>query len=371
MAGKQKSASLSFGYFPGLDVLRFICAAGVIFHHTAQQLFQRGLVQADSKSQVYSGAFFLNVFFIISGFLIGGILKKEVESGTYSLKNFYLRRIIRIWPLYFLTVLLLIIIAPMVKGAPPDLIKTNALYAAGFAVNFQLLFDHLAKTYVILWSVCIEEHIYIVLPFLLLLFQKNFKVLGLGMALLGITSWLFFSYKQHNSNGYNPYFISLCYFYYFGLGVLLAAFEKKINSIGALWNKGTQSFTFLLLFLYVFNFCPAKMYETVWWLLINGLFGVYLVMAVGRSGSILSLKPSTSRFLGNISYALYLFHIMIINIVIAWLLKKNAHPGDAIASFWLPVLITCIGVALSALLHYLYEKPFLKLKKKYTTISNK
>src|SRR4051812_10954508 len=111
--GKEKYASSSISYFKGIDVLRFICATGVIFHHSTQILSNKGFPTKAESWHRFSGAFFLDVFFIISGFLISLILMKEYKLGTFTLKNFYARRIIRIWPLYFLIVLVKIIILPL------------------------------------------------------------------------------------------------------------------------------------------------------------------------------------------------------------------------------------------------------------------
>jgi len=94
----------SIHYFNGLDVLRFICATGVIFHHTTSILNEKGIATHAEYFHRHSGPFFLDVFFVISGFLISLILMKEYQQGTFSIKNFYARRIIRIWPLYFLIV---------------------------------------------------------------------------------------------------------------------------------------------------------------------------------------------------------------------------------------------------------------------------
>jgi len=369
---QQKEAGFSIGYFPGLDVLRFIAATGVIFHHVAQLFFEKGLIKAPLQSQAFTGSFFLDVFFIISGFLICSILIKEKESGKYSLKNFYMRRIIRIWPLYFLVALVFVVIAPSVKHGFNDVVQTNAAYAFGFAVNFQLMFDEAAKTYSILWSVCVEEHIYLVLPLLIFLFGSSFKKLSFFMLITGLIALLYFSYL-HKQGGPSPYYNSLCYFYYFGIGALLAVFHKQIVSDKFNWafGKGTQFFMIVLLFLYVFSFVPEKAYVFPVWVLLSGFFGGYLVAAASRSDFVLSAKPSLSRFAGNISYAMYLVHIFIIMLLVNWLKKKQVHVSPAQVLLWFPLAATGMAMILSAILHYLYERPILKLKGKYTAITNK
>jgi len=369
---EQKDAAFSIGYFPGLDVLRFICATMVIFHHVAHILFERGLIKAPVLAHKFSGSFFLDVFFIISGFLIGAILMKETEAGKFSLKNFYLRRVIRIWPLYFLIALLLVVLVPYLKGIPPATIKTNALYAFGFAVNFQLLFEGAAKTYSILWSVCVEEHIYLVLPFLVLLFGKKFKALSLFMLLTGFLSWLYFS-ALHEAGGPTAYFNSLCYLLFFGAGMLLACFHKTIISdrLSFLFGIPAQVFMYSLLFAYVFNFLPPKFYAELVWIPLSTLLGAYLVAAASRENFLFAVRNNLARFGGNISYAMYLVHVLMINLFINILLKKNVHPGPSAVLYGIPLAVTAFTMAVSAALYYLYERPILKLKSKYTVVKNK
>lgn len=374
MAGQKKdlkNSALSIGYFPGLDVLRFLCAAGVIFHHAPQMMQERGLIAAFPLSQRFSGSFFVDVFFIISGFLIGSILMKELEAGTYTLKNFFMRRIIRIWPLYFLIVLLLVVIVPMAKHLPAEVIKTNALYAFGFAVNFQLLFNEAINTYAVLWSVCIEEHIYLILPLLLFLFKNNFKWLSVFMMALGLASWFYFG-SLHTKGGASPYYNSLCYFYFFGTGVLLVRFKGFFDAdkLKIVFSIPAQLLVFALLFVYVYAYFPPSLYEMGPWLLISNLLGGYLVLAATRKECVFALKPTISRYFGNISYGMYLVHITSINIFIN-LFLKNARPEGLRQSFMIPLGFTLFSMAIASLLYYLYERPILKLKKKYTSVANK
>ncbi len=366
-----KNSALSIGYFPGLDMLRFLCAAGVIFHHAPQMMQERGLIAAFPPSQQFSGSFFVDVFFVISGFLIGAILMKETEAGTYNLKNFFMRRIIRIWPLYFLIVLLLVVIVPVVKHFPGDIIKTNAQYAFGFAVNFQLLFSKAVNTYAVLWSVCIEEHIYLLLPLLLFLFRNNFKWLSVFMIALGLVSWFYFG-SLHEKGGASPYYNSLCYFYFFGTGTLLACFKNFFDAdrIKIIFSVPAQLVVFALLFAYVYAYFPPSLYQMGPWLLISNLLSAYLVLVATRKECVFALKPNISRYFGNISYGLYLVHITSINIFIN-LFLKNAHPEGFQQNWMIPLGFTLFSMAIASLLYYLYERPILKLKKKYTSVSNK
>jgi peptidoglycan/LPS O-acetylase OafA/YrhL len=372
MAQKDPAQQFSIGYFPGLDLLRFICATGVIFHHTAHIFSERGLIPAEIHLHQYSGSFFVDVFFIISGFLIGAILKKEIEHNRFDLKKFYLRRIIRIWPLYFLIVLLLIIIVPMVKGVSTGLLKTNLLYALSFTVNFQLLLNESIKTYAVIWTVCIEEHIYLLLPLLLLLFRKKTNWVAIFLVLFGISSWVFF-WTWYKSGGPSPYFISTCYFYYFGLGFLLSALPHVFseNKLKPLFSPVVQVIMYGLTLVFALNYLPDIFYSSPLWLVMCGLHGTYLVAAACREDFIFKVKPNLSRYAGNISYAMYMVHVAVINVYINILLKKRTPPDVADILLWCPLVVLFFTILVSSVLYYLYERPILKLKNKYTTIANR
>ena len=370
----KKETNLSIGYFGGMDVLRFICATGVIFHHATLTLKDKGVATHAESIHRFSGSFFLDVFFIISGFLISLILMKEYETGTFSLKNFFMRRIIRIWPLYFLAVIVRIWLIPSINGMSPTMIKENLLYACTFSINFQLLFNEVVKTYTILWSICIEEHIYLLLPFLLLLFKHKFRSVSYFLIATGFISWLYFIGVPSKGNYSSAYFVSSSYFYYFGIGMLLACIQngkfpgKKLEQ--TIFKPVTQAIVFLIFFGFVFNGWGSHR-TLVSTLIITGLFGGYLVWASTQESFLFKLKPKLSRYMGNISYAMYVTHIITIGLAIAVFKKKGIHFSEAAFGWGLPILATVLCMVLSTILYYAFERPILKLKKKFTTVKNK
>lgn len=119
----------------------------------------------------------VDVFFVLSGFLIGTQLFKEVSrTGSIDLWSFYLRRAFRIFPAFFV-VLGLYAIFPVLRDAP----TMQPLWSfATFTVNFD--FDpRVGRAFTQAWSLCVEEHFYLVLPLLVLLLRRR---LGMGRALL-------------------------------------------------------------------------------------------------------------------------------------------------------------------------------------------
>jgi len=370
----RQEQTFSVGYFGGTDVLRFICATGVIFHHATQSLRNKDVITNSELIHRHSGEFFLDVFFIISGFLISLILMKEYETNTFSLKNFYMRRIIRIWPLYFLAVLVKIVIAPSMNGTPPGMIVTNLIHALTFSINFQLAFSEVVKTYTILWSICIEEHIYLLLPFLISVFKHKFKSLSIFLLITGVLSWMFFLSIPAKEGVSIPYFMSTSYFYYFGIGMLIACIRngliagKKLETF--LFRPLVQVVVMLVFFSYVFNFWGIQRMVALT-LLMNGAFGGYLVWASTKENFIFMLKPKLSRYMGNISYAMYVSHVITIGAAIALFKKKHVPFSEGAWGWGLPLLAVLLCVGLSTLLYYYFERPILKFKNRFTSVANK
>ena len=363
MANSEKVKTSSIHYFKGIDVLRFICATGVIFHHTTQILAEKGF---ETDSEIFhrnAGAFFLDIFFIISGFLISLILIKEHEIGTFSVKNFFARRIIRIWPLYFLVVIAKIVVIPLTtEYVVWDIMKTNLIYACTFLVNFQLLFTPNPDTYAVLWSICVEEHIYLLLPIFLFVFKGKFKIIGWVFVIGGFISWLYF-FGVPAISGYNmPYFLSTSYFYFFGIGMLVAWFHHQDKKLKFLSLPPIQTLLLIIMALFIFNIIPNPM-ALIKILIIYGVMGAYLVWLTAQDNCVLNFGTKVSRYLGNISYGMYITHIIIVVPVIRYFKKGDFEFTELLFGWGIPCVATILTMAIATLLYYSFERPILKLKK--------
>lgn len=175
-------------YFPNLNGLRFIAAFMVIVHHLEQNLSIFGLKNNWDNPVIRSiGGLGVELFFVLSGFLITYLLLAESKTtATISIKEFYIRRILRIWPLYYFIGLLAFIILPQF-----DLFEISA-FADRFHLNYSLslvlyllfLPNLLLFGYDIIvpyasqsWSVGVEEQFYLIWPVIMKLFKN--KILSL------------------------------------------------------------------------------------------------------------------------------------------------------------------------------------------------
>lgn len=163
-------------HFRCLDGLRFLCIAMVLWHHAqpvrspALQILDRGFLGVD-------------FFFVLSGFLITTLLLRERDRrGRFSLKNFYIRRALRILPVYGFVVTALCVYYIGIKG------QTQYLEAVPFYYLFlsNFLVEHV-PTLSITWSLSVEEQYYLIWPLLLMLLPSRlWGPVALGLVALNV-----------------------------------------------------------------------------------------------------------------------------------------------------------------------------------------
>lgn len=161
------SRRASSNYRPEIDGLRALAIVPVVFFHYGVPGFRGGFVGVD-------------VFFVISGYLIAGLIQGEIDRGDFSLARFYARRVRRIFPALF-AMLAVVTVAAFVWFFPVDLVRyARSLFATAlFAANFEFwresgYFDTFAnqKPLLHLWSIAVEEQFYLLFPALLLLLRR-------------------------------------------------------------------------------------------------------------------------------------------------------------------------------------------------------
>jgi peptidoglycan/LPS O-acetylase OafA/YrhL len=162
-------------FFPNLDGLRFISFLGVFLFHsfaTKYAYIKETEIYVFVKKTLFgNGNLGVSFFFVLSGFLITYLLLKENEfKGGFNLKNFYIRRILRIWPLFYFCVFFGFVIFPLLKsffGETPDE-TADPVYYITFLNNFDFIAKGLPDASVlgVLWSIAVEEQFYFIWPLL-------------------------------------------------------------------------------------------------------------------------------------------------------------------------------------------------------------
>ena len=351
-------------YRADIDGLRALAVIAVIAFHAFPKRLTGGFVGVD-------------VFFVISGYLITGIILNSCLNGKFSISEFYSRRIRRIFP-----ALALVLISTLLMGWP---ILSNQEYAklgshaaagAGFVANLVFwgeagYFDRAAdeKPLLHLWSLGVEEQFYIVWPLLVWAMWRTGRHFALMLVAIGAVSFIFSLY-QTSASPSAAFFSPLTRFWELLAGGYLASreaglagwtagkwqpsektrghSEAKGRSLGV--SSNFLSFIGLALVILSMFTINGQSKFPGWWAAVP-VAGTYLMLKTGR-GSWIGLRLLSNPlmvWLGLISFPLYLWH---------WPLLSFAHflyPTEP--SKWVTVGAVAISVMLAWLTYVLLEQP--------------
>jgi peptidoglycan/LPS O-acetylase OafA/YrhL len=360
-------------YFPNLNGLRFIAAFLVIIHHNEQLKSIFGIKNIWDNAVIYQiGGLGVQLFFVLSGFLITFLLLQErKKTNTIHVKYFYIRRILRIWPLYFAVVLLALFFFPYIKmmvwpGYPIEIVHSNlALKLFFFFTFFSNLvlsnfgvIPYASQT----WSIGLEEQFYLVWP-VIVKYVKDILLFLIGV--LVVMTFLKYA-TQINWLNKIPFFWSIQWIF-----SILSRFESM--AIGGVFaviyfrkykiiNILKHPLFFYPLFIYLMYLILRGVDTTYYLLTFQLLFGV-CIFYFASSKPFIILENPIMNYLGKISYGLYMLHP--IAIVLSIFICKSLVLSDVYVSAILSLTLTILLATIS----YLYmEKRFLHLKSRFTTI---
>jgi peptidoglycan/LPS O-acetylase OafA/YrhL len=350
------------------------------------------------RDVAYFGWIGVILFFVLSGYLITKVLlvekEKELPLKT-KFKNFWARRILRIFPLYYLY-LLILGIALLAKWGSSQ-IGLEMPYLFTYTYNFYLLhvYDRQGPSFLAghFWSLSVEEQFYLFYPFLIfLLKRKQLKFALIGLIVFSVLFRLFFSVYQFdylgNSNGYLDYhpvvyldsFLCGAMIYIFRLDKLrppvqyfIFFFSILITLIGGvcIYLEINANETFLVrkyLSSFGIEAHYTKNFYRVWGLVhLNLLFSSLLLLLLSPVKNkihlwlknIFELKPLVA--IGKVSYGMYVFHGIVIWLLIDIFDYENVFMNKYI--FFILCLVSTWLV--SFIVYHLYEKRFLALKEKF------
>lgn len=354
-------------YRPELDVLRFVAFLLVFFDHGSGSFHSALALKVGEASRAG-----LQLFFILSAYLISELLLREREkTGTVHIPSFFVRRVLRIWPLYFFFIGAIYIAGRFGHGFFP----TGALLAfVALAGNWWIYVNgFLAFAVGILWSISVEEQFYLVWPWLVK--AGGERALQVIVPVVLVVSSMALWYSGHRELGVNKYWTnSLIEFAYFAVGAVLALLLHRRtfqpSAIGRTGLFAAAASAFLLL---VFRFpvaAPDRVIHT------PGLFAAFTLLGVvgvclflGFYGLPLGSKRGVFVYLGRISYGLYVFHLFVLQACEAMLRRSHLH-GVTYAMVQLSMAFA-ITVAVAALSYRFLETPFLKLKSRFTFVHSR
>lgn len=350
----------SIEFRPQIDGLRCIAVLGVMIQHW--EFLNLPSSQLLNSIPFGTG---VNLFYVISGFLISYILlkkKQEIAENKTSflkeIKNFYVKRTLRIFPIYYLLLLLLVIFSY-------ESIKSYLVYLLTYSVNWYMVYHNVFigdKTH--LWSLAVEEQFYLVWPFVLLLLPRRFILPGILLAIvISLGSKLYYFYSPYKI-GVNAATFSC--FDSFGFGALIAYLNFFHGSKFTVRPYKILLYVSILLYAALFV-SPGFLEERQKMLFLNFatsiVFFFFVIIAAnnGFTGGFKTfLENKTVLYLGKISYGLYLYHNFMGTLYFSG--PNRLLPGVS-SAFDFFVIYFVATVALASISWYVIERPVLGLKK--------
>lgn len=359
IGGSHRARSrLKHTYYPSLDGLRTVAVGIVLAAHGGIPYFRSGGVGVD-------------IFFVLSGFLITTILTTErARTGTINFRNFYARRFLRLGPALFLTCAVAGMGMFALEGRFPG---TEIAFALSYTANWALALYKFHLTWLNhCWSLSIEEQFYLIWPLVILGLDRGTASPRTKMWMLIGGALLIAGYRASRVGVYSDERIN------FGLdtrmdvlmtGAALAYFVQGLGGAGIndTISKGLGRFLAPLALTGIF----AVIHFVTWYSPWMGWIGYVLVagaavvvvadLVLGRHSllaRVLAIRPMI--FVGKISYGLYLLHLPIYYMV-----------DDLLPGVPLPVRVglkVSVSIAAATASYYLVEERFLRLKGSFESV---
>jgi peptidoglycan/LPS O-acetylase OafA/YrhL len=357
----------------GLDLLRFLAIFYVVLGHSKILLPEK--YDAIIGKTILDG---VAIFFVLSGFLIGRILLKQIDEGKTDLKSlivFWKRRWIRTLPAYFIVLTILVIYTGVLK--PTRLPET--WYKYYFFI--QNLFVTQPPFFSESWSLSIEEWFYLLIPLLLFislyLFPKNRKntiLLFIFCSIVAVFIYRAFLYQELISIETKNIDSNLLMRVIPRLdGIMVGVLAAFISLyLKTLWNKFSTIWVFILAFVFLYlikQFNSSN--ESYYYCVITPLSKSILILFTLPYLSNLDIKKNNifTRFITFVSltsYSLYLINrTIVIDIFFKYLLHNNLKKKHFFGEYWIIEYFSfwVISFLLAFLMYKFIEKPFLKLRK--------
>jgi peptidoglycan/LPS O-acetylase OafA/YrhL len=316
------------------------------------------------------------LFFVLSGFLITYLLLKEREgTSTISVKNFYIRRVLRIWPLYFLLVISALFLFPSVSFLQmPD---ANSIYEGNFGLKALLYLVILPNVAVKLfnavpfigqaWSIGVEEQFYLAWPWLV---KKSKNTLYALIAVIVVYLLILFGLKYLLASNKTNETIRIAYDIWHSFSIDCMAiggifawlhFQQKHKILAFLRNPLMDVGAVVLAIGMIAGGIrfPILQYE-----IYAVIFGIIILNLSTNSKTVFNLEFKVIDYLGKISYGVYMYHVLCIFISF----KLIAVMMGNVSSWLLYPLSIILTILISSISYEFFEKRFIKIKTNFSSI---
>jgi peptidoglycan/LPS O-acetylase OafA/YrhL len=367
-------------YRPELDVVRFLAFLLVFAHHSLPLFPAPGTANLpDGIAHVlynvaWAARFGLSLFFTLSAFLISELLLRERQAtGQIHTRQFYIRRILRIWPLYFAGLAIGLCFVTFPVPQHDEIVWT--VWAVFLLANWATIFLTVANNPMgVLWSISVEEQFYLFIPWVIKYCSRRLLAAVCVALILVANAWLFClgrSQIQDKLVWYNSFVQFEC----FAAGILLCLCLRgqsprvsiplrlvTLASAAACWYIAVAVFDAHIVGKTAvggFNLIAGYALATLGCCLI-----LFAFLGVSHK-----LLPGWAIYFGRISYGLYVFHVLALDIVVHIFPHHVAVASGAMLFKGAAAL--GITMLLASLSYRFFESPFLRLKKRFEIVKSR
>ncbi len=374
---------------PGLTGLRFFAALLVIICHIEQFKCWSNIapsvmvVKDGNPAKIFPGYYPLfgqlagdGVFFFfnLSGFLITYLLFREERIyGDISIKQFYIRRMLRIWPLYYLMVFIGLILCPILNITLPDYFFKGwedfwpRLFLFMIMLPQLVLYPSVAATGH-LWSIGVEEAFYLMWPPILRA-TKKYCVLFAVFIIVGT----FYAQNYSAVNNFTIHhvkifqvadkYLRIFCFQYIAIGTVGAwVAVNKPNWCKFLFRPEIQAITYFLVIKHLVYYSDYGKWDA----LARGIPNLLLIMNVALNPKTwITFENKILKYLGDISYGIYVYHILCIHLMVLMLLWLGKFENQYLNSVFLYATSIPLTIFCAAISHHYFEKLFLAMRERF------
>ncbi len=365
------------GHLPGLDGIRGLAILLVMAVHFIGDATPRNFAERLAVKLASYGVLGVDLFFVLSGFLITGLLL-DAKNDPHYFRNFYARRILRIFPLYYLVLALLFLVLPRLIALTPalELARERQVWLWTYTANFYIAAKSswAALTYVShFWSLAIEEHFYLLWPLVVFLLSRE-TLARICVAVIGGGLILRIALSLAGISELSISVLTPCRVDTLCVGGLLAVLARHDRLGEWLVQRSTRAALALGgAIVTISAWCAVvriglPLLHQVRSSLYALFFGALILLSLQRGTNVLAraFQGGVLRFFGKYSYGLYVYH----GLLTWYLLEHRVHervdlllPNHSLAIAATAVLGIGTSILVAVLSYELFEKRFLLLKK--------
>jgi len=357
-------------YLPELDTLRFFAFLAVFLVHGFDDPVSRytdagvpAIIARAITTVIQAGMFGVDLFFLLSSFLITSLLRREHNAtGKIDIRGFWIRRCLRIWPLYFFFVGFAGFLIPRIFHFVPPPENAHVIGLLTFTQNWAIAFSDAGRgsPTLVLWSVSVEEQFYLIWP-MLIAFLGLIKLRSIAIWMIAI-SIIARIYAIHaGASSYMLWLATPFRMEPIAAGAIIALARNQLPAFSSKLRVGMLSLGLAIPVLCSSPLGDSRWAKAVIFPLVAFACTLIFLSIRGSGWRFLKLKPLV--YLGKISFGLYVFHQLAI-----YFSPRLAIPG---MPFGRSMAAFALTVVLAALSYRFLELPFLRLKDRFAHIQSR